>query len=194
MLTSRASKVARQLFLFLHIECNVTFVPLCIRKSKWSTWHEDLWHSSRTSLAVLRSIVRKEIYYSLVFEPSYSTPSDVNQLSHIFLIIEPTRCTNSQNFILEWKYTCFRQFLCPWSGVFHCTHSDGICHTGLLTACEQEQMLLLASCHGWDGTKLHLNRDTGRQHCRCIVPKAVYKSKSAPEDGRICRPKYVGQN
>jgi len=31
--------------------------------------------------------------------------------------------------------TCFRQFLCPSSGVFHCTHSNGICHTGLLTAC-----------------------------------------------------------
>jgi len=23
--------------------------------------------------------------------------------------------------------------------VFHCTHSNGICHTGLLTACEQDQ-------------------------------------------------------
>ena len=29
---------------------------------------------------------------------------------------------------------------------FHSTHSNGICHTGLLTACEQEQMLLLTSC------------------------------------------------
>jgi len=34
---------------------------------------------------------------------------------------------------------CFVQFLCPSSGVFHRTHSNGICHTGLLTACEQEQ-------------------------------------------------------
>jgi len=34
---------------------------------------------------------------------------------------------------------CFGQFLCPSSGVFHCTHSNGICHTGLLTACEQDQ-------------------------------------------------------
>ena len=24
-------------------------------------------------------------------------------------------------------------------GIFHCTHSNGICHTGLLTACEQDQ-------------------------------------------------------
>ena len=35
--------------------------------------------------------------------------------------------------------TCFGQFLCPSSGVFHCTHNNGICHTGLLTDCEQDQ-------------------------------------------------------
>jgi len=35
---------------------------------------------------------------------------------------------------------------------FSCTHSSGICHTGLLTACEQDQngtssvLILLASC------------------------------------------------
>jgi len=33
----------------------------------------------------------------------------------------------------------FRQFLCPSSGVFHCTHRNGISHRGLLTACEQDQ-------------------------------------------------------
>jgi len=35
---------------------------------------------------------------------------------------------------VEWNSTCFGQFLCPSSGVFHCTHSNIICHTGLLTA------------------------------------------------------------
>ena len=38
-------------------------------------------------------------------------------------------------------------FLCPSSGIFHCTHNNGICHTSLLTACEQEHLLLLTSCH-----------------------------------------------
>ena len=38
-------------------------------------------------------------------------------------------------------------------------------------------------------------RGTGRQQCQRIVPKAVCTVKnSAPEDGRICRPKYVGLN
>ena len=36
-------------------------------------------------------------------------------------------------FILEWNSTCFEQFFCPSSGVFHWTHSYGICHTRLLT-------------------------------------------------------------
>ena len=33
-------------------------------------------------------------------------------------------------FILERFSTCFELFLYPSSGVFHCTHSNGICHTG----------------------------------------------------------------
>ena len=41
-------------------------------------------------------------------------------------IIKPTRRTN---LFLERRSTCFGQFLCPSSGVFHCTHSNGLCHT-----------------------------------------------------------------
>ena len=48
------------------------------------------------------------------------------------LIIKPTRCANFSNLFLEWKSTCFGQFLCPSSGVFHWAHNNGICHTGLL--------------------------------------------------------------
>jgi len=62
-----------------------------------------------------------------------------NENSNNILKIKPTRCTNFSNLFLEWNSTCFGQFLCPSSGVFHCTHSNGICHRGLLTACEQDQ-------------------------------------------------------
>jgi hypothetical protein len=51
-----------------------------------------------------------------------------------FLIIKPTTCTNFSNLFLEWHATYFGQFLCPSSGILHCTHSNGMCHTGLLTA------------------------------------------------------------
>jgi len=40
--------------------------------------------------------------------------------------------------------------------------------------------------------QFHLNRGTGRQHCRYIIPKSLYTVKSAPEDGRIYPPKHVG--
>jgi len=60
----------------------------------------------------------------------------MHQVSCI-LKIKPTRCTNFSNLFLEWNSACFGQFLCSSSGVFHSTHSNGIWHTGLLTACEQ---------------------------------------------------------
>jgi hypothetical protein len=55
----------------------------------------------------------------------------------LFLIIKPPRSTNFSNLFLEWNSTCFGQFLCPSLGDCHCTHSNGVCHTGLLKACEQ---------------------------------------------------------
>ena len=36
----------------------------------------------------------------------------------------------------------------PLSGVFHCTHSKGICHTGLMTACEQDHDGENSTCFG----------------------------------------------
>jgi hypothetical protein len=54
------------------------------------------------------------------------------------LIIKPTRCTNFSNFF--WNETLHvSDFPCPSSGVLHCTHINGICHAGMLTACKQDQ-------------------------------------------------------
>jgi hypothetical protein len=49
-----------------------------------------------------------------------------------FLAIKPTRCTNFSNVFLQLISTCFGQFLCPSSGVFHCTHSKPVWHIPLL--------------------------------------------------------------
>jgi len=43
-----------------------------------------------------------------------------------FIIIKPTRCTNLSN-LLGWNSTCFGQFLCPSSGVFHTVHTAVVC-------------------------------------------------------------------
>jgi len=82
---------------------------------------------------------------------------------------------------LEWNSTCFGQFLCPSSGVFHCTHGNGICHTGLLTACEQDQ----------DGTTVP------SWFCSQAVSKTVWHIPlpcvqwEAPDDGQRNCPKHV---
>jgi hypothetical protein len=75
-----------------------------------------------------------------------------------FLIIEPTRCTNFSKFYLEWKSTCFGQFLCPSSGVFHCTHSNTYRFAdSLRTSCQQTCMTCtIAVCpvkNSWWWTK-----------------------------------------
>ena len=45
-----------------------------------------------------------------------------------FFIIKPTRRTIFPNLCFVKKLNMFGQFLCPPSGVFHCTFSTGICH------------------------------------------------------------------
>jgi len=42
-------------------------------------------------------------------------------------------------FIFGTKLYMLRTVPLPIIGSFHCTHSNGICHTGLLTACKQDQ-------------------------------------------------------
>jgi len=98
---------------FFHIACD---------SKKWPTWcpSQDLTNNS--------------LFLKL---PNYDVHVTVRRVK--FLIIKPTRYTNYSDLFLEWNSSCFGQFFCPSSGVFHCTHSNGICHTGLLTACEQGQ-------------------------------------------------------
>jgi len=55
-----------------------------------------------------------------------------------FIIIKPNRGTHFSKLFLN-ETLHFEQFLCPLSRVFHCTHSNGICHTGFQTAREQDR-------------------------------------------------------
>ena len=91
-----------------------------------------------------------------------------------FLIMKPTRCTNFSNLFLEGNSTCFGELLCPSSGVFHCTHNNGVCHTGLLTACEQEHLLLHASFQQ-----------------TCMTYTITVFTVKTPDDGQSNCPKHV---
>jgi hypothetical protein len=63
----------------------------------------------------------------------------------IFLIIEAIGNSEFSKFLF-WNETLHvsDSSSVHHQGFFYCTHSNGIFHTGLLTACEQEHLLLLA--------------------------------------------------
>ena len=77
-----------------------------------------------------------------------------------------------------WNSTCFGQFLCPSSGVFHYTHSNGICRTGLLTACKQDQ----------DGTSWSCSQAVSKHIWH--IPFLCVQWKT-PDDGQRNCPKHV---
>ena len=97
--------------------------------------------------------------------------------------------------------TCFRQFLCPSSGVFHCTQNNSICHTGLLTACEQDQDRLGCFELGWWSTCWFILYMTGTAvpswSCSQAVNKPVWHIPlpcvqwKTPDDGQRNCPKHV---
>ena len=117
-------------------------------------------------------------------QPSHGIWRSGDRASWYMLIIKPNRCTNFSNLFLEWNSTYFGQFLCPSSGLFHCTHSDGICHTGLLTACKQDQ----------DGTSSVLvpswscSQDVSKSVWHIPVLCVQWKS---PDDGQRNCPKHA---
>jgi len=89
------------------------------------------------------------------------------------LLINPTKCTNFSN-LFRHETTCFGQFLCSVSGDFHCTHSNGICHT----ACEQDQ----------DGTSWSCSQAVSKPVWR--IPLLCVQWKT-PDDGQRNCPKHV---
>ena len=119
-------------------------------QSMWGLWWTK-WHWNRvfsTIFATSPNTVILPMFHThyWFYDWSYVVLANANFVSITnsrkrltFLTIKPTRCTNLSNLFLEWNSTGFGQFLCPSSGVLHCTHSNGVSHTGLLKACEQDQ-------------------------------------------------------
>jgi hypothetical protein len=58
---------------------------------------------------------------------------------------KPTKCTNFSIYFWNENLNISDNFSVHHQEFFHCTHSNGVCYTGLLTACKQDQ----------DGTAFH---------------------------------------
>jgi len=115
-------------------------------------------HFSNTRHAVwMRSKYITEI---AVFSKQNSTPPKFPHYCKVyaltfkrrFFLIKPTDAIIFPNLFLSRNATCFGQFLCPSSGVFHCTFRTGICRASLMTAFKHIQdgtgsiLVLLESC------------------------------------------------
>ena len=99
-------------------------------------------------------------------------------------------------FIFEGNSTCFGQFFCPSSGVFHCMHSNGIGHTDFSDSLQAGSgwnssfiLILLASCQ----KNLEFHPDPA---CRLSekpvwhIPLVCVQWKT-PDDGQRNSPKHV---
>ena len=106
----------------------------------------------------------------------------IPNITDIFLIIEQTRCTNFLNYLfLEWNSACFGQFLCPSSGVFHCTHSNGICN--------KEYADSLRAGSGWNSVlSWSCSQALGKPVLH--IPLLCIQWKT-PDDGQMNCPKHA---
>jgi hypothetical protein len=95
---------------------------------------EDEWSASRSGCFCPGE--RTHCHWQSGWTISRIGLGTVEHINSLICILKPTRCTDFSNLFLEWKSTCFGQFLCPSSGVIHCTHSSDVCHRVLQTACD----------------------------------------------------------
>ena len=87
---------------------------------------------------------------------------------------------------------------------FHCTHSNGVCHTGLLTACEQDQRGTVFTVHTAMVCHTGLLTACEQEHdrvpswsCSQAVSRPVWHipllcvQRKTPDDGERNCPKHV---
>jgi hypothetical protein len=135
-----------------------------------STWNKNVTqHTQRNNSGMASTVCLNILLTFLTF--MWQTVQHRDKL----LTIKPTRCTNFSNLFFEWNSTCFGQFLRPSSGVFHCTHSHGMRHTGLRTGwnCISSWSCLQA-----------VRKPVGRIPLLCVQWKT-------PDDGQRNCPKHV---
>ena len=115
------------------------------------------------------------IHFTDIF-PSEGQSTQPHWLQYGFLIISQLHVLISQILFLEWNSTCFGQFLYPSSGVFHCTHSNDICHTGLLASKLSANLYDIHSYHCcvYSGKLLMMDRRTVR-NMQSFIPRINFE-------------------
>ena len=113
-LTSRYSSI---------VDINVCIIHVTLRKfidcNSNCYKMRQYWQITVQISAQLRQLIRVTRYINDVMCESLSNQTN--------------RRTNFPNLFLSRNSTCFGQFICPSSGVFHCTFGTGICHAGLMS-------------------------------------------------------------
>jgi len=98
-------------------------------------WHLSAQTKRRTNQSVTALISWQETLSSSDIMHAFYFLVTVH--SNKFLYNKTNRRTNFPDLFLSRNSTCFGQFLCPSSGVFHCTFGTGICHAFVLESCHQ---------------------------------------------------------
>ena len=130
--------LSRRIFLTVYSSAEVNYVyPAAYTSTPTRGSQEEVPTKIIGVLATVSGTLTKQQYPRK--KSLSSTLRAINWSRTRILVIKPTRRTDFSNLFLEWNSTCFGQFLCSSSGVLHCTHSNGVCHTGLLTVCKQDQ-------------------------------------------------------
>ena len=88
------------------------------------------FYGNRRFITALTSVRHLSLSWASPIQSTYPHPTSWRSIlilsTHLRLGLPRTRCTNFTNLFLEQNSTCFGQFLCPSSGVFHCTHSKPV--------------------------------------------------------------------
>jgi len=119
------------------------------------------------------------VWLTIFFILTHKRQDFLKNIEHkiCILIIKPTTFTNFSNLFLDWNSTCFGQFLCPSSGIWHCTNSKRYM--------SYRFWCLLAS-----GIRILTPLASSHQNLYDTYHCCVY-SKKTPDNGQRNCPKHV---
>jgi len=131
-----------------------------------------IWHSLQMQM-LMNTVLRKAFGTNFTFVwPCIATN---------FLYNKINIRTNFPNLFCQGNLHVFGQFLCPSSGVFHCTFSTDMCHVTMITAFKP---VLLKICY--QSCMTHTSAE-------CTVENSWWWAKELPETSRVSWQNKLGK-